>query len=293
MTDATTGGGQGNAGVGAGLGEPTVVTLADGEACALAGAERIVEILDVAIEARGEAHWVTTGGGSPAAIYRHLASDPLRNELDWRRVHLWFTDERFVPSDHPLSNAKIANSILLQWAMRGTESGTGGSGLDLEAGRLNVAPIPADHVHPFPTSEAIGEGRDEAWCAARYVDEIRADGPDPDADGWPAFDLMLLGVGPDGHLLSVFPGSDAFDRSEWAVAIPAPTHVEPHVSRVTLNPAIIPATRELLVVSTGEGKAEILRDILTGDRDERRLPGQLARRAGATWILDEAAARLL
>jgi 6-phosphogluconolactonase/glucosamine-6-phosphate isomerase/deaminase len=273
--------------------EPTVVVLPDPDACALAAAERIVEILDVAIDNRGEAHWVTTGGSSPAAIYQHLADDPLRAEIDWRKVHLWFTDERFVPPDHPLSNAKIANSILLSTAMRSTESGTGGSGLDVFTGRLNGVAIPGDQVHPFPTSAAIGEGHDEAWCAARYVELIRADGPEVNADGWPVFDLMLLGIGPDGHLLSVFPGSAAFDRSEWAVGIPAPTHVEPHVSRVTLNPAIVPATRELLAVSTGAAKAEVLRDILRGERDERRLPGQLGRRPGATWILDEAAARLL
>jgi 6-phosphogluconolactonase len=274
-------------------GGPIVITLPDAEACALAAAERIVEILQVAIDQRGEAHWVTTGGSSPAAIYKHLASEELQGALDWQRVHLWFTDERFVPPDHPLSNAKIANSILLSTAMRSTESGIGGSGMDVFSGRLNGVPILGDHVHMFPTSAAIGESRDEAWCAARYADEIRADGPDPDEAGWPKFDLILIGIGPDGHLLSVFPGSEAFDRTEWAVAIPAPTHVEPHISRVTLNPAIVPAARELLVVSTGEGKADVLRDILKGELDVRRLPGQLARRPGATWILDEAAARLL
>ena len=77
--------------------EPTVVTLADPEACSLAAAERIVEILDVAIDDRGEAHWATTGGSTPGAIYRHLALGPLRAEIDWRKVQLWWTDERFVP----------------------------------------------------------------------------------------------------------------------------------------------------------------------------------------------------
>ncbi|TMF40503.1 MAG: 6-phosphogluconolactonase, partial [Chloroflexi bacterium] len=77
--------------------EPTVVTLADAEACSLAAAERIVEVLDVVIDDRGEAHWVTTGGSAPGPIYQHLASAPLRDELDWRKVQLWWTDERFVP----------------------------------------------------------------------------------------------------------------------------------------------------------------------------------------------------
>jgi 6-phosphogluconolactonase len=109
----------------------------------------------------------------------------------------------------------------------------------------------------------------------------------------PAFDLVLLGVGPDGHILSVFPDSAAFDRDEWALGVPAPTHVEPHVPRVTLNPSLVGAAREVMVVSHGEDKAEILRDVLRGPLEPRRLPAQLARRLGATWFLDQAAAGLL
>jgi 6-phosphogluconolactonase len=260
--------------------EPTVVTLADPDACSLAAAERIIEILDVAIDDHDEAHWVTTGGSTPAAIYRHLAETSLRDELDWRKVHLWWTDDRFVPPDHPLSNAKIADEILLS-PHRPGEAASGG------------VPIPLDQVHPFETNVAIGEGHDPDWCAHRYAEDLQADGPDPNDDGWPVFDLILLGIGPDGHILSVFPNSPAFDRREWALGVPAPTHVEPHVARVTLNPAIVPAAAELLVVSHGDGKAAILRDILRGERNVRALPAQLARRPGATWIVDREAARLL
>jgi 6-phosphogluconolactonase len=273
--------------------EPTVVTLATPEACALAAAERIVEILEVAIDDRGEAHWVTTGGSGPAAIYHHLADSPLRDEIDWRRVRLWFTDERFVPLDHPLSNAKIALDHLLDAGAFGGYSGTGQSGVDVEIGREPGIPLRADDFHPFPTGPAIGEGRDTRWCAARYVEELRADGPEENDDSLPAFDLVLLGVGPDGHILSVFPDSPAFDDSAWAVGVPAPTHIEPHVARVTLNPALVEASRDILVVATGESKADVLADVLKGPVDTRRLPAQLARRAGATWILDQAAAARL
>jgi 6-phosphogluconolactonase len=273
--------------------EPTVVTLGDPDACALAAAERIIEILDVAIDDRGEAHWVTTGGSTPAAIYRHLASGSLRGELDWRKVRLWFTDERFVPLDHPLSNAKIAFDILLDAGAFGGYSGTGQSGADVETGRDPGVPIRSDNIHPFPVGAAIGEGRDNHWAAARYAAEIREDGVEENDDGLPAFDLFLLGVGPDGHILSVFPGSEAFDEDAWAVGVPAPTHVEPHVARVTLNPALVPAARDLLVVAIGSAKAEVLRDVLTSPLEPRRLPAQLARRPGATWILDRAAAAAL
>ena len=272
--------------------EPTIVTLADAEACSLASAERIVEILDVAIETRGEAHWATTGGSAPGGIYRHLAGQ-LRDELDWRKVRLWWTDDRFVPHDHPLSNVKIALDLLLDAGAFSGASGTGASGVDVLTGHLPGVPIRTVDVHPFATGVAIGEGRDSDWCAARYVSELRADGPDVNDADIPAFDLMLLGVGPDGHILSVFPNSDAFDRDEWAMGVPAPTHVEPHVPRVTLNPSLVGAAHEVMVVSHGEGKAEILRDVLRGPLEPRRLPAQLARRLGATWFLDQAAARLL
>ena len=272
--------------------EPTIVTQADPDACSLAAAERIVEILDVAIDDHGEAHWATTGGSAPGGIYRHLAGS-LREEIDWRKVRLWWTDERFVPHDHPLSNAKLAEDLLLDASAFSGQSGSGASGADVLTGRQPGVGIRAADVHPFPTGIAIGEGRDPDWCAARYVSELRADGPDENDDGVPAFDLLLLGVGPDGHILSVFPNSDAFDRDEWALGVPAPTHVEPHVPRVTLNPALVTAAHEVVVVSHGDGKAEILRDVLGGPRNPRQLPAQLARRPGATWIIDRAAARLL
>jgi 6-phosphogluconolactonase/glucosamine-6-phosphate isomerase/deaminase len=275
------------------MGEPTVVTLADPEACSLAAAERIIETLEVSIDERGEAHWATTGGSTPGAIYRHLAAPPLRTEIDWRKVRLWWTDERFVPLDHPLSNAGIAFDILVDVGAFSGSSGTGESPSDIASGRAPGVPIRSDDVHPFPTGDAIGRGRDPEWCAARYVEELRADGPDPNDDGLPVFDLVMLGVGPDGHILSVFPNSAAFDSAAWAVGVPAPTHVEPHVPRVTLNPALVPAAREILVVSHGDAKAEILRDVLHSPIEPRRLPAQLGRRTGATWILDRAAARLL
>jgi len=272
--------------------EPTIVTLADPEACSLAAAERIVEILDVAIDDRGEAHWATTGGSAPGGIYRHLAG-PLRDELDWRKVRLWWTDDRFVPYDHPLSNVKLAFDLLLDASAFSGASGTGASGADVLLGHQPGVPIRASDVHPFPTADAIGEGRDPDWCAGQYVHELLADGPDPDGNELPAFDLVLLGVGPDGHILSVFPDSDSFDRDEWAFGVPAPTHVEPHVARVTLSPRLVSAANEIVVVCHGEAKAEILRDVLHGAVEPRRLPAQLARRPGATWIVDRAAAALL
>jgi 6-phosphogluconolactonase len=273
-------------------GEPEVIVMPDPEGCSHEAAGRAAALLDDAIAARGRAHWATTGGSTPAGIYRHLAEPPLRDVVDWENVELWWGDDRFVPRDHPLSNFKVAADALLDFAALSNESGTGSYGLDVAGGRLPGAPIHATSIHPIPVTEAIGEGRDVEWCAARYAEMLRADGPTQET-GWPAFDLVLLGLGPDGHVLSVFPGSDAFDRTELAIGVPAPTHVEPHVPRVTLNPAVLAAARSIIVVVQGDAKAQVLADILHGEREPRRLPGQLARRTGAVWIVDEAAARLL
>lgn len=270
-------------------GEPTVHVLADEAAVARAAAERIAATLTSAVARRGRADFATTGGSTPIAIYHHLATSPLRDAVPWDRVHIWFGDDRFVPRDHPLSNVILVDQALLAGAAFSGQSGTGASGIDVEIGRDAGVPLPLDQLHPFPCAVAIGEARGAAWCAATYADEVRSSVRLDDA-GWPAFDLVLVGIGPDGHVLSVFPGSLALTSAELAMAIPAPTHVEPHVERVTLNPAVLAAAGELLAITHGSAKAAVLGDIFGPDRDPSRWPAQLARRAGATWFMDEAAA---
>jgi 6-phosphogluconolactonase len=188
--------------------------------------------------------------------------------MPWTRTQVWWGDDRFVPREHELSNVKPLDDVLL---------------------RDGAAPLPPANLHPFPVARTLAIGEDEAWCAAELAAELHASEIAVE-DGWPVFDLVLLGVGPDGHILSVFPGSAALQSRSWAVAVPAPQHIEPHVARVTLNPRIVTAAHEVLVVATGRNKAAILREILQGPRDEARLPAQLARHDRATWIVDEAAA---
>ena len=252
-------------------GEPRLVIGATADVPGLA-ADAIVRGLVGAIDARGVAHWATTGGSAPAAIYEQLLRPDRRDLVDWSAVHVWWGDDRFVPRDHPLSNVKAVDEILL----------------DDDRG----VPIPLERLHPFRTAEAIGDGHDAAWCAAALADELAHVGPSSPG-GWPQFDLVFLGIGGDGHLLSVFPGSAAFDSDAWAMAIPAPTHIEPHVERVTMHPEIVTAARDVLVVVGGASKADVLADILGPVREPRRWPAQVARHERATWILDdEAAARL-
>jgi 6-phosphogluconolactonase len=268
------------------------VVLPDPEAVAGEGAHRIAASLSSAVAGRGRVDWATTGGSAPAGIYRLLAEAPLRNEVPWDSVQLWWGDDRYVPADHPLSNVLPAEQILLNATALAGVSGTGGEPLDVALGQTVGAPIPAQQVHPFRMADAIGEARGPAWAAARYEAELRESGIQVQ-DGWPVFDLVLLGVGPDGHVMSVFPESAAFDSADWALPIPAPSHVEPHVSRATLNPGILDVARDVLVVVTGGRKAQILATIFGGQREPSRWPAQLVRRSGVTWLLDEAAASSL
>ena len=272
--------------------EPEIAIRSDAEGCAHTAADLIVSALVEAARDRGRAHWATTGGSTPAAIYRNLAQPPLRDLVPWELVELWWGDERFVPADHPLSNTKIAEADLLEIGALSGESGTGSYGVDVLGRRTAGAPIPAGNVHPIPTGRAIAQSLGPDQAAEQYAETLRAEGPPTDGP-WPAFDLVLLGIGPDGHVLSVFPGSDAFDRDELVLGVPAPTHVEPHVARVTLNPRVLDAARRIIVVSHGGAKAPILAEVLGPVRDERRWPAQLARRGGATWVLDEGAASAL
>lgn len=256
--------------------EPEVVVLADPGALADAAAERVVAALAEAVARRGRADLALTGGSMPVLLYRRLVASLLRDRVPWERVHLWWGDDRFVPRDDPLSNAFVADEILLDPSGRGV-------------------PIAAANVHPWPVGPALALGGDPAaalaWCARAYAADARA-ALTAGLGGWPAFDLVLLGIGDDGHLLSVFPGSPAIGSHELTLAIPAPTHIEPHVPRVTFNPAILGVAGRILALVSGTAKADVVARILEGPRDPMALPGVLARRATATWLLDAAAGAL-
>ena len=262
------------------MAEPELVIVADAAAGAVRAAALIADALHQAVGDRGRADWATTGGSTISSIYRAFLEPPVRGRIPWDDVHTWWGDDRFVPSDHPLSNVKPFDDILMRaGAWESVHS-------DDPRTELH---IPVENVHPFRTGEAIGTGRDAGACSSELAAELRGAGL-AEADGWPVFDLVVLGVGGDGHVLSVFPGSAAFDSRAWAVAVPAPTHIEPHVQRVTMNPAIIGTARRVVVVANGAGKAGALGHVFGDQVDARQWPARLARRDGATWVVDEAAA---
>lgn len=239
-----------------------------------AAAEVIVDALTRAIDARGAAHWATTGGSTAPGIYGALLTLPMLERVRWDRVHVWWGDDRFVPYDHPDSNVLPFDTAFL--------------GVNLADGGPMGAPVPADHVHRWPIPQAIAGGGGPAGAAAGYADDLRSLVPLDDA-GTPVLDLVVLGAGPDGHVLSVFPDSPVWDSPELTAAVPAPDHVGPHVERVTLHPRLLAAARTVLVVTTGAAKADKVALAWTGD-DARELPLRAARLTTATWVLDEAAA---
>jgi 6-phosphogluconolactonase len=252
-------------------GEPELVVVPDVEAGAGEAAERIAAALIAAVERRGRADFCTTGGSTPIPIYLLLAHAPLVDTIPWSAVHVWWGDDRFVPRGHPESNVTSLDDVLL-----GGAGSTGG------------APLPSSNIHPFPTDRALAELHDHRWCAARYAEELCAGVPIVEGN-WPAFDMILVGVGDDGHVLSVFPESPALDGMAWTMGVPAPTHIGPHLPRMTVNPRLLEAA-PVLVVTSGASKAEALGHVFGETRDDRRWPVQRTRRTGAIWIVDEAAA---
>jgi 6-phosphogluconolactonase len=201
-----------------------------------------------------------TGGSSPEGLYRLLASEPYRSRIPWERVHWFWGDDRFVPQNDARSNAGQARRLF-----------------------LDHVPAPAANVHAIPTQAA---NADEA--ARRYEAKLRefyrAEELDP---ARPLFDVVLMGVGNDGHTASLFPGHRQLDETKrWVVAVPEAGQ-EPFVPRVSLTFPALASTRDMLFLVTGAGKREVMGRLLAG----ADLPAARAHSDGAlVWLIDRDAA---
>jgi 6-phosphogluconolactonase len=247
----------------------------DAAGIAEASAQQIRLWIEATLANRDRVHLALTGGSSATKLHDLLKAPPWKSGLPWSRIHLWWGDERIVPSGENDSNFGSAYRTFLD----------------------GYQEIPAVNVHPIPVDTAIAEGEGGDWAAAMYRTEILTEVP-PDANGasvgarLPAFDIVLLGLGPDGHVLSCFPGSPALaDDAPLVMAVPAPEHVEPHLPRVTLNPRLLVAAHHVLVMVPGGAKATVVKRILTTrELDPHELPGRLATGRNAVWILDRGSA---
>jgi 6-phosphogluconolactonase len=238
--------------------EPRVRVFADPEEVASAAARRVAELAREAVDERGAFSVALSGGSTPRRVYELLAGDEFRGGVDWQRVHVFFGDERTVPPDHADSNYRMANEAL-----------------------LSRVPVPAENIHRI---EGLG---DAAANASAYESVMRDFFGDAE---WPRFDLVMLGMGDDGHTASLFPHTSALEeRRAWVVA----NWVEKlGTRRITLTAPAINAARHVLFLVNGAGKAERLREVLKGERDPARLPSQLIRPHDGTleWFVDRAAA---
>jgi 6-phosphogluconolactonase len=231
---------------------------------ARAVAARLVTALLDAQAARGHASVVLTGGGIGTAALGELASAPARDAIDWQRLDVWWGDERFLPIGHPDRNETQARQIL-----------------------LDEVEVDEDRVHAMAASDGR-DGEDLDAAAERYAEELAVAGNDGSV---PAFDVLLLGVGPDGHIASLFPESPSLHDER--LVLPVRGAPKPPPTRLSLSLAAINAAREVWLVAAGEEKAGAVRMALSG-AGPTQVPAAGARGTARTlWLLDRAAASRL
>jgi 6-phosphogluconolactonase len=226
-----------------------LVILDDAEQVAREGAERFTAACERAMAARGRFAVALSGGSTPKAMYVKLSGSPFCERIDWPRVEVWFGDERCVPPDHADSNYRMAREAL-----------------------LDHVPLDAARIHRVA-------GESEPQIAARAYAATLPD----------RFDLVLLGLGPDGHTASLFPGTPALaEREARAVAV----YVEKFGSwRVTLTAPVLSGAREVVVLAVGEEKADAL--ALAREGADGSVPIQLVKPEQMVWLVDRAAASKL
>ena len=234
-----------------------------------AAARAAVADLEAAVEAHGTATWVLAGGGTPVAAYRRLAAHDLRGGVEWDRVRVAMGDERCVPVDDPESNWGQAAAALLDQP---------------NGWPLDHVPVPLHHLLR-PPGELGAEAAAGAYQAALATLPTAA-------GGTPRLEVVWLGVGEDGHCLSLFPGHPEVEVTDRLV-VPVRHSPKPPPDRLSLTLAALAGTERLLVLAAGPAKADPVARARAGD-DRLPLTRAVAavRAAGGsvTWLLDRAAA---
>jgi len=233
------------------------MVLPDDNAVAEAAADRLIAAGQAAIADHGRFHMALTGGYTPQLVCPLLLIPPRVLQLDWTKVEFFFGDERAVPARHPDSNYNLARQTLLDY----------------------LPGVGAGQIHRM-----IGEAADLDAAARAYQAMLGRIVP-RDPSGLPVLDLIWLGMGPDGHTASLFPGTQALDeRERWVVANWVP---QLDAWRMTLTFPVLDAAREVNVVVSGREKAGALREVRSGTSD---LPAAQVDAARTIWLVDQAAA---
>ncbi len=229
----------------------------DPEALGRGAAGLVSRVAREAVANRGRFSLALSGGGTPRRTYELLAQPPCRDEVPWDRTHIFWGDERCVGPDDPRSNARMAAEALLRHV-----------------------PVPAGQVYQMDCRPSPAEGgrRYEAGLQAFF------------AGGEPRFDLILLGLGENGHTASLFPGDPVLHETKrWVAAVYV---AEQELYRLTFTPTLINRARVVAFLVAGAAKSAVLRRVMEGPRDPEHLPAQLIRPEPGElhWLLDKAAA---
>ncbi len=210
-------------------------------------AQNIVEYANECVKLRGLFSIALAGGSTPQRLYQQLSSQPLAEQMPWKSCQFYFGDERMVAHDHSDSNYAMAKQAL-----------------------FDRAPVPADNVHPIPTDCAQAQD-----CADKYQQQLAAT---------PSLDLVLLGMGADGHTASLFPGTDILSEQQKDVAA---VYVDKLAAwRISLTYPCINRSKRVIVLAQGEGKAAIVEEILRGDKPEVYPLTRVRPKGQLIWHLD-------
>ncbi|MEU4684573.1 6-phosphogluconolactonase [Streptomyces xinghaiensis] len=244
---------------------PQIVVHRDKELMAGAAAARLITRIVDAQSARGSASVVLTGGRNGNGLLAALAASPARDAVDWSRIDLWWGDERFLPANDPERNEAQAREAL-----------------------LDALPLDPARVHPMAASDGP-HGADVDDAAAAYAAELERATTPEDHGPVPAFDVLMLGVGPDTHVASLFPELSAVRETERTV-VGVHGAPKPPPTRISLTLPAIRAAREVWLLAAGEDKAKAVALALSG-AGEIQVPAAGAYGTRRTlWLLDRAAA---
>jgi 6-phosphogluconolactonase len=237
----------------------------DADLLAQAVAARLVTRLVDACAAADSASLVLTGGGIGTRVLSELAAAPARDAIDWRRVDIWWGDERFLPAGDPERNETAARAALLD--------------------HIDTSP---DRIHPMPPSDGPDGDNPEA-AAERYAGWLRAAARPEDHGDVPSFDVLMLGIGPDAHVASMFPGQPAlYEEKRTVVAVHGAP--KPPPTRLTLTRPAINAARDAWIIASGSDKAAAVRLALS-EAGPIQVPAASVRgRQQTLFLLDRAAA---
>jgi 6-phosphogluconolactonase len=225
-----------------------------------ATAERVADCIEQAIQQNGLCNLALSGGNTPGGIFSLLASNVYRDRLDWSRLHLFWGDERMVPPEHQDSNFRLVRETL-----------------------LDHIKIPDENIHRI-RGEIVPEE-----AAAEYAELLH----DHFKESSPCFDLMLLGLGEDGHTASLFPGTDAVEECEkHAVAVFVP---KLSAWRVTLTLPVLNAARKVLFLVSGKSKSEMVQHIMSNKQPAKEIPATMVNPQNGElhWMLDSDAMVLI